>query len=98
MLMRSEAYFTGACPVKFMLMRSEAYFTGVLFVAKLFSSRHQGTKTLRKNNKIKSFVSLCLGGKYFWFSPSRSLYPPACKPYGLEAEPEAGLFGLGMNK
>jgi len=36
----------------------------VLFVAKLFSSRHKGTKTLRKNNKIKSFVSLCLGGKY----------------------------------
>jgi hypothetical protein len=23
------------------------------------------------------------------FSPSRRLYPPACKPYGLEAEPEA---------
>jgi len=37
----------------------------VLFVAKLFYSRHQGTKTLRKNNKIKSFESLCLGGKYF---------------------------------
>jgi len=37
----------------------------VLFVAKLFSSRHKGTKTLRKNNKIKSFVALCLGGKYF---------------------------------
>jgi hypothetical protein len=35
------------------------------FVAKLFSFRHQGTKPLRKNNKIKSFVSLCLGGKYF---------------------------------
>jgi len=30
-----------------------------------FFSRHQGTKALRKNNKIKSFVSLCLGGKYF---------------------------------
>jgi hypothetical protein len=37
----------------------------VLFVAKFFSSRHKGTKTLRKNNKIKSFMSLCLGGKYF---------------------------------
>ena len=37
----------------------------VLCMAKLFSFRHQGTKTLRKNNKIKSFVSLCLGGKYF---------------------------------
>ena len=35
------------------------------FVVKLFSYRHKGTKTLRKNNKIKSFVSLCLGGKYF---------------------------------
>jgi len=23
------------------------------------------------------------------FSPSRRLYPPACKPYWLEAEPEA---------
>jgi hypothetical protein len=23
------------------------------------------------------------------FSPRRRLYPPACKPYGLEAEPEA---------
>ncbi len=22
-------------------------------------------------------------------SPRRRLYPPACKPYGLEAEPEA---------
>jgi len=37
----------------------------VLFVAKLFSFRHKGTKTLSTNNKIKSFVSLCLGGKYF---------------------------------
>ncbi len=36
------------------------------FVAKLFSFRHKGTKTLRKNNEIKSFVSLCLGGKYFF--------------------------------
>jgi len=35
------------------------------FVAKLFSFRHKGTKTLRKNNKIKSFVSLYLGSKYF---------------------------------
>jgi hypothetical protein len=25
----SEAYFTGACPVKFTIVRSEAYFTGV---------------------------------------------------------------------
>jgi len=23
------------------------------------------------------------------FSPGRRPYPPACKPYGLEAEPEA---------
>jgi hypothetical protein len=30
----------------------------VYFVAKLFSSRHKVTKTLRKINKIKSFVSL----------------------------------------
>ena len=37
----------------------------VHFMAKLFSSRHKDTKTLRTNNKIKSFVSLCLGGKYF---------------------------------
>jgi len=37
----------------------------VHFLEKLFSSRHKGTKTLRTNNKIKSFVSLCLGGKYF---------------------------------
>jgi len=29
----------------------------VIFVANFFSSRHKGTKTLRKNNKIKSFVS-----------------------------------------
>jgi len=33
----------------------------VLFVA-FFSFRHKDTKTLRI---IKSFVSLCLGGKYF---------------------------------
>jgi hypothetical protein len=44
------------------------------FMAKLFSFRHQGTKTLRKNNEIKFFVSLCLGGKYFFI--------PAC-PDGL---------------
>ncbi|MEE8429621.1 MAG: hypothetical protein V3S16_00040 [Candidatus Desulfatibia sp.] len=25
-------------------------------------------------------------------SPRRRLYPPACKPYGLEAEPEAAGF------
>ncbi|PQP34961.1 hypothetical protein C6A37_05025 [Desulfobacteraceae bacterium SEEP-SAG9] len=25
------------------------------------------TKSLRKNDKIKSFMSLCLGDKYFWF-------------------------------
>jgi len=25
------------------------------------------------------------------FSPRRQLYPPACKPYGLEAEPEASI-------
>jgi hypothetical protein len=30
-----------------------------------FSFRHQGTKTLRKNNKVNFFVSLCLGGKHF---------------------------------
>jgi hypothetical protein len=29
----------------------------VHFMAKLFSFRHKGTKTLRTNNKIKSFVS-----------------------------------------
>jgi len=34
-------------------------------VAKLFSFRHKGTKTLKKSNKIKSFVS---GGKYFLVS------------------------------
>jgi hypothetical protein len=28
----------------------------VVFVAELFSSRHKGNKTLRKSNKIKSFV------------------------------------------
>jgi hypothetical protein len=27
-------------------------------------------------------------------SPRRRLYPPACKPYGLEAEPEAAGFRL----
>jgi hypothetical protein len=27
-------------------------------------------------------------------SPRRGLYPPACKPYGLEAEPEAAGFRL----
>ena len=26
-----------------------------------------------------------------FFSPIRRLYPPACKPYGLEAEPEATI-------
>jgi len=26
-------------------------------------------------------------------SPRRRLYPPACKPYGLEAEPEATRGG-----
>jgi len=25
------------------------------------------------------------------FFPRRRLYPPACKPYGLEAEPEANI-------
>ena len=25
------------------------------------------------------------------FSPRRKLYPPACRPYGLEAEPEATI-------
>jgi hypothetical protein len=25
-------------------------------------------------------------------SPRRRLYPPACRPYGLEAEPEAAGF------
>jgi len=25
------------------------------------------------------------------FSPIRRLYPPACKPYGLEAEPKANI-------
>jgi len=33
-------------------------------MAKLFSSRHEDTKSLRTDNKIKSFVSLCLGGKF----------------------------------
>jgi hypothetical protein len=37
----------------------------VLFVATLFSFRHQGTKALRKNNRIKSLVPLCLCGKNF---------------------------------
>jgi len=37
----------------------------VLFAAKLISSRHKGTKTPKKNNKIKSFVPWCLGGKHF---------------------------------
>jgi hypothetical protein len=27
-------------------------------------------------------------------SPRRRLHPPACKPYGLEAEPEAAGFRL----
>jgi hypothetical protein len=27
-------------------------------------------------------------------SPRRRLYPPACKPYGLEAKPEAADFRL----
>ena len=36
----------------------------VLFMAKLFSSRHEDTKSLRTDNKIKSSVSLCLGGKF----------------------------------
>ena len=37
-----------------------------------------------------------IGGSDKWLyvdpsiSPRRRLYPPACKPYGLEAEPEAG--------
>ncbi len=52
----------------------------VLFLTKLFSSRHKVTKTLRTNSKIKSFVparhrlSLRRGGRvlvplwqYFWF-------------------------------
>jgi hypothetical protein len=58
----------------------------VLFVAKLFSSRHKGTKTLKKNNKIKSFVSLCLGGKYFLV--------PARPPYS--AWQEGGLVRVGV--
>jgi len=32
-------------------------------------------------------AELCFLG---FISPRRRLYPPACKPYGLEAEPEAG--------
>jgi hypothetical protein len=42
------------------------------FISNIFLSvliilffRHKGTKALRKNNKIKTFVSSCLGGKYF---------------------------------
>ena len=27
-------------------------------------------------------------------SPRRRLYPPACKPYGLESEPEASITSL----
>jgi len=38
-----------------------------------------------EEKKIKSFV--CLGGKYFWFSPSCRLY-----------EPEAGLSESGFNR
>jgi len=30
------------------------------------------------------------------FSPSCRLYPPACKPYGLAAEPEAGRDAVGV--
>jgi hypothetical protein len=56
----------------------------VFFVAKFFSSRHKDTKTLRTNNKLKSFVSLCLGGKYFLvsgfiririFNPTNPVHP-----------------------
>jgi len=35
---------------------SHLAFILVFFVAKLFSFRHKDTKTLRTNNKIKSFV------------------------------------------
>ena len=28
------------------------------------------------------------------FTLSRRVYPPACKPYGLEAEPEAAISAL----
>jgi hypothetical protein len=31
-------------------------------------------------------------------SPRRRLYPPACRPYGLEAEPEAAGFRPRRNK
>jgi len=33
------------------------------------------------------------GGAFRASSPRRRLYPPACKPYGLEAEPEARFLG-----
>ena len=39
--------------------------------------------------------SLRLCVRSFLLSPSRRLYPPAWKSYGLEAEPEAGLSVLG---
>jgi len=35
---------------------SSLFVNFVLFVAKLFLSRHNGTKTLKKNNKIKFFL------------------------------------------
>jgi hypothetical protein len=55
----------------------------VLFVAKLFSSRHKGTKTLRKNNKIKSFVTwwqIFLGSGLSRSDYSKPIFHPNIMP------------------
>ncbi|PLX46140.1 MAG: hypothetical protein C0611_12265 [Desulfobacteraceae bacterium] len=62
-------------------------------MAKLFSARHKDTKALRTNEKIKSFVSLCLCGKHFWF-PDKSGFPPQGVG-GQVRFAKTGLSGLG---
>jgi len=62
-------------------------------MAKLFSFRHKDTKALITNEKIKSFVSLCLCGKYFWF-PDKSGFPPQGVG-GQVRLAKTGLSGLG---
>jgi hypothetical protein len=41
---------------------------------------------------LSAVVAIGYYGEVGSLSPSCRIYPPACKPYGLEAEPEAADF------
>ena len=49
-----------------------------------------------KVSAIHSKIKPCVGFTILAISPSCSLYPPACKSYGLEAEQEAESVSLLM--